>query len=94
MYDGPAPQAKVYYTYRQPRSKILLSECTSAWARDQVRRGAFPKGSIWVPGSTTGQDARPDLGDLFAPDPLWKPPVPLNVVSDDHLPFQTHRRSA
>lgn len=56
---------------RPPRSRILVAGCTRSWAIDRIRRGYAPKGSIWYPGSF---DRRPELGDLFAPDPDWRPP--------------------
>lgn len=88
MYDGPIPQ-RVLYTIRQPRSAILAQECTRSWARTQVERGAFPRQSIWYPGCCEGATARPDIGDLFGPDPTWKHARPLHAVSDDHFPEQT-----
>lgn len=62
------------YAVAKPRSAILTSGCTRSWARDHVARGYFPRGSIWFPGSVRG---RPDLGDLFAPDPDWRGATPI-----------------
>lgn len=89
MYDGPTSQFTTYYTVKQPRSRILIAECTKEWARAQVKAGAYPRGSIWYPGCCVGGEARPEIGDLFAPDDTWKRPTPLHYVKDDHLP---HRR--
>jgi len=88
MYQGAPILPKIHYGYRQPRSRVLLAECTKEWAREQVRRGMYPKGSIWVPGPCEGPGANPGLGDLFGPDPTWKPAFVLNAVKDDHLPYQ------
>lgn len=87
MYDGRPLSA--HYGFRQPRSPVLVAECTKAWARDQVRQGVHPKRSIWIPGCCVGDASRPDIGDLFGPDETWKPARPLDAVSDDHLPHQT-----
>jgi len=83
MLDGLA-----YYRFAQPHSQILLAECTREWARNQVRAGVYPKGSIWIPGCPLGREANPALGDLFAPDERWKGPTPLLAVPDEKLPWQ------
>ncbi|WP_149299138.1 hypothetical protein [Aureimonas fodinaquatilis] len=89
MMDGGYHPQRILYDYRQPRSSVILRECTKSFAREQVNRGVHPKGSIWVPGNCEGSHARPEMGDLFGPDPAWKPATPLNAVPDDHIPYQT-----
>lgn len=72
------------YGYRPPASKIIEGNCTKEWARQLVEQGTHPRGSIWCPGSLTdgaGDRARPDIGDLYAPDPSWAGAFPLNSKS-------------
>lgn len=86
--DGGFSPPRILYTMRQPRSDVLLAECTKEWARKQVRAGAYPRQSIWYPGCCEGAGARPEIGDLFGPDPSWQPAKLLDFVSPDHLPEQ------
>lgn len=88
MYDGAPILPAVFYGYRQPRSQVVLAECTKAFAFGRIASGAYPKGCIWVPGPCSGRDARPEVGDLFGPDPAWTAPFLLNAVPDDHLPWR------
>jgi len=73
-----------YYRFRQPHSSVIASECTREWFRRQVDGGFFPKQSIWIPGSCVGAGSRPDIGDVFAPDPKWKPAVSLASPSEPY----------
>jgi len=66
--DGTAPNI---YRYRVPKSKVIERNCTKQWARDLVKNGVHPKGSIWCPG---GKE-RPDIGNLYGPDEAWNRPV-------------------
>lgn len=73
------PQGKLY-VYSSPKSKILEGKCTKDWARQLVNQGVHPRGSIWCPGplkGLDGEEARPDIGDLYGPDDEWKPAKPL-----------------
>jgi hypothetical protein len=88
MHHAPTSQFAVPYRYAQPHSQILIAECTKEWARQQVKAGVYPARSIWIPGCCAGSDARPEIGDLFAPDDRWKGPTPLHAVSDDRMPWQ------
>lgn len=87
--DGGYAPARVFFTFRQPRSDVILRECTKSFAREQVKRGIHPKGSIWIPGCCEGSHAQPEVGDLFGPDPTWKPAKPLDAISPEYLPYQT-----
>jgi len=62
------------YGYHPPRSKVVERKCTKDWARQLVHQGIHPRGSIWCPGEITG---KPEIGDLFGPDPWWRNAVPL-----------------
>jgi hypothetical protein len=68
------------FGFRKPNSKLLEPTCTKEWGRQLVDHGAHPRGSIWVPGPLfeEGKRARPNIGELYAPDPEWKHAVPLN----------------
>jgi hypothetical protein len=66
------------YRYRMPKSQMLERNCSKDWARGLVRQGVHPHGSIWVPG-TIGE--KPEIGDLYGPDPDWENAVPLNNES-------------
>lgn len=89
MYNGAPIPDRVLYGMRQPRSPVLVAECTKSWAWQQIQAGAYPKGAIWYPGCCEGAGARPDIGDLFGPDPNWKPARPIDAVPDDRLPSRT-----
>lgn len=60
------------YRYSMPKSRILKQGCTKEWVRDQRAIGLLEPGVIWVPGPYA-ENAQ--WGDLFAPDPEWKPAV-------------------
>lgn len=72
------PATKAYtgqiYYYRQPASRIIERKCTKGYAFGLIDRGIHPRGSIWCPGPL---DDRPDIGDLFGPDPSWRPAKPI-----------------
>lgn len=88
MHHAHTSQFTAHFRYAQPRSQILIAECTREWARQQVKAGVYPKGSIWIPGCCEGSGARPEIGDLFAPDERWKRATPLLVVPEQNLPWQ------
>lgn len=67
------------YGYNPPRSKLIKRGCTKDWARSLVDNHAAPRGSIWCPGSMS--EGKPDIGDLYGPDPDWKGPWPLDSKS-------------
>jgi hypothetical protein len=67
-----SPTGGRLYGYRAPKSKIVEPRCTKDWAAQLVAQGMHPHGSIWCPGDLGD---RPDIGDLYAPDSEWKPPV-------------------
>jgi hypothetical protein len=72
--SGPVSTGK-FYAYRQPKSKVIERKIGKEYARQLVDVGVHPRGCIWLPGDP--QD-KPEIGDLFAPDPEWKRPTPLN----------------
>lgn len=67
-----------YYSYKSPKSELLESRVTKEYGRQLVDSGVHPRGSIWLPGDIND---RPDIGDLYGPDPKWKLPVPLGDKS-------------
>lgn len=67
------------YVYRKPTSELLERNVTKEFAFRLIDQGVHPRGSIWCPGSL---DDRPDIGDLFAPDPAWKPARPKEEISE------------
>lgn len=79
---GPAFRTEgSLYGFKQPKSKIIERKCTKEWARQLVQQGVHPRGSIWLPGplsSGDGERGRPEIGDLYGPDPDWRRPTPLH----------------
>lgn len=67
------------YAYRRPNSKLIEANCSKDWAWQLCRQGIHPAGSIWCPG---GLNERPDIGDLYGPDPDWRHAVPWPPPSD------------
>lgn len=80
-----AKPAKKLFGYKPPNSKIIEAHCTRDWARQLVDQGVHPRGSIWCPG---GLNERPDIGDLYGPDPDWTPAVPWPPISDVTHPVE------
>lgn len=72
-----APTGKIH-GYHVPKSKIVERGCTKDFARQLVRNGRAPKGSIWCPGMF-GEN--PVKGDLYGPDPDWKGPWEINQTA-------------
>jgi len=68
------PTGKLYGCIA-PRSEILERKCTKEWARQLIRQGVHPRGSIWYPGDITDH---PEIGTLYAPDDSWREAWPLN----------------
>lgn len=72
--------------YRKPGSRILESSISKDRARELVRNGVHPHGSIWCPGPFGAPDV--GLGDLYGPDAGWNAatlgmPEPRFVPRDD-----------
>lgn len=68
------------YGYHPPKTNIIERRCTKDWARQLVNQGVHPRGSIWCPGALSsgdGERGKPEIGDLYAPDPEWKNAFPL-----------------
>lgn len=68
------PEGRIY-GYRPPESKIIERRLTKDRARQLVKQGVHPLGSIWCPGPLTkgdGDPGKPEIGDLYAPDPEWR----------------------
>lgn len=74
-----APDKKRFYLYRQPKSKQIERGVTKEYGRQLVDSGIHPRGSIWLPGDP---ESRPDIGDVYAPDPDWKLPVRADEKPD------------
>jgi hypothetical protein len=76
MPDKPkwAGKGKLY-GYKAPQSKILVRGIRAEIARMYVSNGAAPLGSIWCPGDLLEGNAA--IGDLYGPDPDWKPAWPM-----------------
>lgn len=62
------------YNLNLPKSKIIARKVTKEDTREGRRCGIYPPGCIWRPGYT---DDEPHIGDVYAPDPDWKPSKPL-----------------
>lgn len=75
---------KRQWMYRKPVSRLLERNVTKEFAFRLIDQGVHPRGSIWCPGPL---DSRPDIGDLFAPDPSWKRPIPCDQQPDSK-PYQ------
>jgi hypothetical protein len=65
------------HAYHPPRSKVLERHITKAWAMQLLANGVHPRGCIWCPGPINDH---PEYGDLYAPDPDWKPAKPLDAL--------------
>lgn len=63
-----------YYSYKSPKSPLLERKVTKEYGKRLVENGVHPRSSIWLPGDP---ESRPDIGDLYGPDPEWKLPVSL-----------------
>lgn len=63
-----------WYSYRTPKSKLLERDLTKEYGKRLVDGGVHPRGSIWLPGAI---GEKPEIGDLYGPDPDWKLPVAL-----------------
>ncbi|HMF69152.1 MAG TPA: hypothetical protein VK602_16265, partial [Phyllobacterium sp.] len=65
-----------YHAFAKPQSKLLARGIT----RDQVREGRgggiYPPGCIWCPPPLGDGGESRDFGDLYAPDPDWRPSRP------------------
>lgn len=72
------------FIYRKPNAPLLERNITKEYAFRLIDQGVHPRGSIWCPGPL---DNRPDIGDLFAPDPKWKPARSIDWKSDTQ-PYQ------
>lgn len=72
----PSSQKKGRYRYTTPKSKVVERNLTKEYGRQLVDHGVHPRGCIWLPGDFFD---RPDIGDLFGPDPDW--PLPVMVAS-------------
>lgn len=68
-------EGKKLYRYKPPRSAIREHGITKERAFNLIDIGVHPRGCIWCPGSLND---RPEIGDLFGPDPAWQPAVQLN----------------
>jgi hypothetical protein len=82
----PTPRTATFgtgklYGYYPPNSDIVERSCTKEYARSLVDRGFRQRGCIWCPG---GINDRPDIGDLYGPDPDWKGPWPLDRADQEH----------
>lgn len=64
------------YGYKPPKSQIIHRKITKDEAWRLLDMAAYPVGSIWCPGPI---DDKPEVGDLYGPDPDWKRAVPLSV---------------
>lgn len=64
-----------FYSYSAPKSKVIEKRCTKEWAFRLIDQGVHPRGSIWCPGDVR---EKPEIGDLYGPDPDWKPATPLS----------------
>lgn len=64
------------YGYQRPKSRILIRGIVKDVARQYVENRVAPRGSIWCPGDIMGD--RPDIGDLYGPNPAWQRPWPLD----------------
>lgn len=63
------PKAPAERACQPPRSVIIHRGITKAQVRQYREQGAVEAGVIWMPGTDN-----PAFGDLYAPDPDWKPP--------------------
>lgn len=68
------------YSYQMPSSKLLERKVTKEYGRQLVDNGVHPRGSIWVPGDPTD---RPDIGELYGPDPDWRLPRKIGQKSEE-----------
>lgn len=73
------PSNGTAYSYKVPKSKLLERKVTKEYGRQLVDSGVHPRGSIWLPGDPTD---RPDIGELYAPDPEWKRPKQVGQKSE------------
>jgi len=78
-----AKPVKQLFAYRPPDSKIIERNVTKDWAWELIRQGMHPVGSIWCPGQIGD---RPDIGDLYGPDPDWQRAVPWPPPIDKTAP--------
>lgn len=76
VHRPSAPTGKLY-RYKPPKSAMLKRSITKGDAWDGIEAGYWPRGSIWCPGQI---GEKPELGDLYGPDPDWADPVPLHAA--------------
>lgn len=74
VFNKPDKPQGRWFGFHPPISKILEKRVTKEYARRLVDNGVHPRGCIWIPGSAND---KPEIGELFAPDPDWKKPVAL-----------------
>jgi hypothetical protein len=73
---APKPTGKLY-RYKPPKSAILKRGIMKGDAWDAIENGVYPRGSIWCPGPIGD---KPEVGDLYGPDPTWQRAVPLKAA--------------
>lgn len=77
-----ADQARQLVAFRAPRSKILATRFPKAEMRLAVDSGRFPKGSIWLPINDLQSGRTLGIGDVYAPDDTWRPPIQWPAPKD------------
>jgi hypothetical protein len=88
---GKPSRQRALSAYRPPRSAVLERRCTKDFARQLVANRVHPRGSIWCPG---GVNDHPEYGDLYGPDPDWKPPVSLDGPAEAQAAFVEDKSGA